>query len=121
METNFKLVKNGTEEILADKISWVTWSQDGGGGIEDAHDDVQLGRSLVLDFQTLSLHELLALVNTDYAKVRSKSAYKYLSEPVEEIIQDSETLIQFVTKNNTYDLHIARNPKWNGKLPFTTE
>jgi hypothetical protein len=121
METNFKLIKNGTQEITADRISWVTWNQDGGGGIDESHDDIQFGRSLILDFQYMTIDELEALIHSDYAMVRTKSAYKYLTKPVVDIINWEEDRIEFETEDASYVLHIALNPKWNGKSPFMTE
>lgn len=121
METNFKLIKNGTQEITADAISWVTWNQDGGGGIDEAHDDAQIGRSLILDFKYMTIDELEALINSDYTLVRTKSPYKYLSKPIVSILHQTGELVEFTTEDATYALHIALNPKWNGKSPFMTE
>ena len=121
MKNNFRLVVNETEEIVADAADWVTWN---GSGLSAAHDDIEEGRSLVLDFKPMSMDMLMAIKDMNYdglAKLRTKSAYNYLTEPVTEVIEVTKKYIKFKTESNTYELHIKANAPWvRSKSPFTT-
>lgn len=120
MENNFKLVINGTEEISAVSADWVTWN---GSGLSSAHDDIEEGRSLVLDFKPMSMDMLMAIKDMNYdglSKLRTKSTYNYLTEPVTEVIEVTKKYIKFKTESNTYELHIKANAPWvKSKSPFS--
>jgi len=120
MENNFKLIVDGDLEIIADKIDWVTWN---GTGLDQAHDSINIGRSLILDFKPMSMDMLLAIKEMNYdglSKLKIKSAYKHLTEPTVEIIENTKKYIKFVTENHTYELYIKANEPWlKSRSPFS--
>ena len=126
MEVNYKLILPGTQpEITSDKINWVTWNQDG-GGLKAAHDAPAIGRSLVMDMQTMPLDMLLAFAENKYEglnDIRTKSAYKYLSKPIisiDETIRDPKLeTVKFTTEDGQFTLLISTNPAFRGRSPFS--
>ena len=126
MDVNFKLIQPDGTEIVADKINWVTWNLEGGGGLKAAHNNPEEGRSLIMDMQTMSLDTLLALSANRYEgleNVRTKSVYKYLSKPlisVDEKVRDPKLeTIKFTTEDGQFTLLISTNPAFRGRSPFS--
>ena len=126
MESNYKLVLTDGTEIEAQSINWVTWNLDGGGGIREAHDNPAEGRSLIMDMQTMSMDALLALSKNNYEGLesfRTKSVYKYLSQPivsVDETIRDPKLqTIKFTTPEGQFTLLAKTNPAFRGRSPFS--
>lgn len=126
MDVNFKLILPDSTEITASKINWVAWNQDGGGGLEAAYDRPEIGRSLIMDMQTMSMDALLALSENNYEGLesfRTKSVYQYLSQPVisiEETIREPKLeTIRFTTNEGQFELLINTNPAFRGRSPFS--
>lgn len=126
MDTNYKLIFPDGSEKTANKINWVTWNQDGGGGLKAAHDKPENGRSLIMDMETMSLDALLALSANKYEGLenfRTKSVYEYLSKPiisVDETIRDPKLeTIKFTTEDGQFTLLIKTNPNFRGRSPFS--
>ena len=126
MDVNFKLILPDSTEITASKINWVTWNQDGGGGLEAAHDRPAVGRSLIMDMQTMSLDALLALSQNNYEgleNMRTKSVYEYLSKPIisvdDRIREPKLETIRFTTEDGQFALLINTNPAFRGRSPFS--
>ena len=122
MDVNFKLVLPDNSEIDANVINWVTWNQDG-GGLKEAHDGPEVGRSLVLDMQTMSMDMLLALSQSNFEgfdKLRSKSVYKYLSKPLLSVEESTHSNVKFTTEDGQFELLINSNPAWvKPRSPFS--
>lgn len=126
MESNYKLLLPDGTEVVAEKVNWVTWNLEGGGGLKSAHDNPAEGRSLIMDMQTMSLDTLLALSQSNYEgleKIRTKSVYEYLSKPiisVDETIRDPKLeTIKFTTEEGQFTLLIKTNPNFRGRSPFS--
>lgn len=126
METNYKLITPDGNELVADTINWVTWNLEGGGGLKAAHDSPAEGRSLIMDMETMSMDALLALSQNKYEGLenfRTKSVYKYLSQPivsVDERIRDPKLeTIKFTTPEGQFTLLIKTNPAFRGRSPFS--
>lgn len=69
----------------ADKASWISWNEDGRGSA--LHESPEVGRSLVLDLS-------------------SPITFNWMTTSVTEIISQSESTIEFKTKNSHYILNI---------------
>lgn len=65
-----------------DKIDWVEWNDD--RTFNSRHDIIDLGRSLVLDFNL--------------------GTFKWMTTPVTEILENKENYIKFNTQNSTYEV-----------------
>jgi hypothetical protein len=111
MDTNFKLIKSNGDVITGATINWVTCNTIS-GGLKDKHDKINLGRSLMIDLQTLSFSELQKIMKNGYTSIPGKSVYKFLTDPVTKIINNSLDNIKFETDSETYELQIKRNKNW---------
>lgn len=127
MDVNYKLIQPNGEEVVADKINWVTWNLDG-GGLKAAHDGPEEGRSLVMDMQTMPLDMLTALAANNFEGIkhlRTKSVYKYLSRPVisvDETTRDPKLqTVKFTTTDGQFTLLISTNPNFKGRSPFSLQ
>tara|TARA_R110000772_G_scaffold73137_3_gene159280 strand:+ start:779 stop:1144 length:366 start_codon:yes stop_codon:yes gene_type:complete len=119
MDTNFKLIKSNGDIITGAKLNWVTCNE-ASGGIQARHDKIDVGRSLMVDLQTLSFSELQKIMNDGYNNITNKSVYKYLTSPVVDIIDNGFDNIKFKTANETYELQINRNKNWvKSKSPIS--
>lgn len=119
METNFKLIKNGTEVFESQTIHWVTWPIN--RGMQFMHDGPLLNRSLVLDFKPMTMDALIALSSSSYSSIDEKSTYQYLTSPITKMISNELDYIEFETIEGTYQLYINRNPVGKSKSPFSEE
>ena len=63
------------------KVQYMEWNED--GTAKDSHDDIQIGRSLILD---------------------PRFTYTWLTTTITEIISHSEDCIKFQTENSLYEL-----------------
>ena len=121
MEVNFKLITPTGEEITSDTISWVTWNP--GGGLRDAHDGPAEGRTLVMDMKTIPLDMLLAISQSNFEgidKLKVKDPYKYLSEPITNVVESTRDKVIFETTNGNFQLLINTNPIWlRPRSPFS--
>jgi hypothetical protein len=63
------------------KVQYMEWNED--GTAKDSHDDIQIGRSLILD---------------------PRFNYTWLTTTITEIISQSEDCIKFQTENSLYEL-----------------
>ena len=123
MEVNFKLILPNGEEVTSDTINWVTWNTDGGGGLRAAHNGPAIGRSLVMDMKTIPMDMLLAMSQNNFEgidKLKVKDPYKYLSEPIINIVEAKRDKVIFETEKDTYELLINTNPLWvRPRSPFS--
>jgi hypothetical protein len=70
-----------------DKIDWVEWNDD--RTFNSRHDVIDLGRSLVLDFNL--------------------GTFKWMTTPVTEILENKENYIKFNTQNSTYEIIVRQS------------
>ena len=63
------------------RVQYIEWNED--GTAKDSHDDIQIGRSLILD---------------------PRFTYTWLTTTITEIISYSEEYIKFQTENSLYEL-----------------
>ena len=121
MEVNFKLTTSAGEEITSDTINWVTWNP--GGGFRDAHDGPDIGRTLVMDMKTIPLDMLLAMSQNNFEgidKLKVKDPYKFLTDPITNMVESTKERVVFETKKDTYELLINTNPRWvRPRSPFS--
>ena len=71
----------------ANHIMWIEWNED--GTFNSNHDEPAVGRSLILDGQTVN--------------------YTWLTTSVKEILEQKENFVNFTTKNSQYKLYIINN------------
>ena len=80
---SYRLVRVGDTLIKnADTIKWIEWNED--GTFKQAHDEIGIGRSLVLDF--------------------SYGNFKWMTTQVQSFTQNDEAII-FKTKNSEYKIY----------------
>lgn len=80
---SYRLIRVGDKLIKnADTIKWIEWDED--GTFKESHDDIGIGRSLVLDF--------------------SYGNFKWMTTRVESYQKDQD-IITFNTKNSTYKIY----------------
>tara|TARA_R110000772_G_scaffold65007_8_gene145169 strand:- start:15 stop:377 length:363 start_codon:yes stop_codon:yes gene_type:complete len=120
MENNFELTRSDGQLMTADKINWVTWNE-GGSGLEDAHDGPLTGRVLILDMKTMSLDSLQELSARGYSNNTNKSTHSYVTGEIISIEESTNSLVKFNTPEYSYELNINRNPLGNSKSPFSEE
>ena len=67
------------------KVQYIEWNEDGTpyGTAKESHDDIQIGRSLILD---------------------PRFTYTWLTTTITEIISQTEECIKFRTENSLYEL-----------------
>lgn len=123
MDVNFKLILPGAQsDISADKINWVTWKTDGGGGFSSSHDGPDIGRCLVLDLEVMPLAVLLELSKNNFENLDGllqKSAYAYLSMPIISMEEVTRENIKFTTQEGEFELLINANPILRTRTPFS--
>lgn len=122
MEVNFKLILPTGKEVTSDTISWVTWNIDG-GGLKAAHDGPSIGRSLVMDMKTIPIDTILSMSQNNFegiGKLKVKDPYKYLSEPITNVVESKRDKVIFETETGSFELLINTNPLWvRPRSPFS--
>jgi len=122
MNVNFKLIFPDLSDMSADKINWVTWKTDGAGGLSSIHNGPGVGRSLVLDLQTMSLSTLLELSQNKFeglSALTQKTAHTYLSKPIISVEESNREFVKYTTEDGQFELLINANPIWTTRSPFS--
>jgi hypothetical protein len=84
-KTKYVLTRQDGLTKTGKKASWIEWNEDGSG--KALHESPAVGRSFVLD-------------------INGPFLYAWMTTDVTEIISESDTQIEFKTKNSTYILNI---------------
>jgi hypothetical protein len=85
---NYKLVRlNDGLTNTAQRVAFIEWNTD--GTFYSSHDDIQVGRSIILDPMNHN--------------------YTWLTTEITEIVEQKADYVKLQTKNSTYELHILIN------------
>lgn len=75
--------ENDNKIMIANVVKFIEWDKEGRG--KALHDDIAVGRSMILEPNSLF--------------------YAWLTTVITEIIENSDKEIKFKTKNSTYTIH----------------